>query len=78
MLTDPDSATIMTEQNEERSLLDLPVALKLQDRQELEMLVLGQDPPGCSGVLGDTPQRGEQGKLQIRWDDKGPTMDLSE
>lgn len=44
MLTDPDSATIMTEQNEERSLLDLPVALKLQDRQELEMLVLHQDP----------------------------------
>jgi hypothetical protein len=98
VLTDPDAATIMTEQNKEQGLPDLPVALKLQDRQELEMIVLDRDPLDAQEFLerlgieigeGDDAlatckewlrriKRGEQGRLQIRWEDKGPTMDLSE
>jgi hypothetical protein len=88
----------MTGQSKQPRLTDFPVALKTQDRQELEMLVLDQDPLDAREFLqrlgieigqADDPlamckkwlkkiKRGEQGRLQIRWDDKGPTMDLSE
>jgi hypothetical protein len=88
----------MTGQNKQPELTDFAVALKPQDRQELEMLVLDEDPLDAQEFLqrlgieigqGDDPlaickqwlkriKRGEQGRLQIRWDDKGPTMDLSE
>jgi hypothetical protein len=98
MLTDHDAATIMTEQNNEQDLPGMPVPLKLQDRQELEMIVLDRDPLDAQEFLerlgiefgeGDDAlatcrkwlrriKRGEQGRLQIRWDDKRPTMDLSE
>lgn len=83
--------------NESSPLLNLPKALKPQDRQVLEMLVIDEDPTDAQAFLTehgvtiteeDDPlrickswfreiRRGEQGKLQIRFTDKGPTMDVS-
>lgn len=78
-------------------LSNLPKALKPEDRQVLEMLVIDEDPTEAQTFLTehgititeqDDPlrickgwfreiRRGEQGKLQIRFTDKGPTMDIN-
>lgn len=83
--------------NESSPSSNLPKALKPEDRQVLEMLVVDEDPAEaqtfltghgitiakqddplriCKGWFRDI-RRGEQGKLQIRFTDKGPTMDLN-
>ncbi|NIN69188.1 MAG: hypothetical protein GTO63_31805 [Anaerolineae bacterium] len=86
------------EKLKEPGLPELPVALKPQDRLELEMVVLDEDPLDARVFLqrlgietgkGDDPlalckrwlkriRGGERGKLRVRYDDKGPTMDLSQ
>lgn len=86
------------EKPKEPALPDLPVALRPQDRLELEMVVLDKDPLDAREFLhrlgieigdADDPlalckrwlkriHGGERGKLRIRYDDKGPTMDLSQ
>ena len=83
--------------NESNPLSNLPKALKPEDRQILEMLVVDEDPieaqtfltgHGITIAEKDDPlrickgwhreiRRGEQGKLQIRFTDKGPTMDIN-
>ena len=83
--------------SESGPLSNLPKALKPEDRQILEMLVVDEDPAEAQTFLiehgitiaeQDDPlrickgwfreiRRGEQGKLQIRFSDKGPTMDIN-
>jgi hypothetical protein len=94
----PCSNTMAEEKPKEPALPDLPVALRPQDRLELEMVVLDKDPLDAREFLhrlgieigdADDPlalckrwlkriHGGERGKLRIRYDDKGPTMDLSQ